>query len=96
MLWSLLIWLLLLGLSAELMAVEQSSISQKLQQLQHVSKADRFKLINAIKRDMVKLNNQQRIATFGKLRIMIDKRKKRSTNQAKHQQKHKHKRKIRQ
>jgi hypothetical protein len=64
----LIILVLLLGWSSGLSAAQTETISQKIQQLKTVPKAQRYKLINQIKREMIKLNAAQRSAALGELR----------------------------
>ena len=83
----LLILVLLLGWSSELSAAQPQSISQKIQQLKTTPKAQRYKLINQIKRDMVKLNATQRSAALGELRAGM---RGKGKGKMKHKQEHKH------
>ncbi len=49
----------------------QSDLQRKIEQLQQVPKAQRFKLMNEIKRELAKMNVQQRKAALGKLRASM-------------------------
>ena len=49
----------------------QDDLQAKIAKLQTLPKAERFKLMNEIKRDLVKLNSQQRAAALGKLRASM-------------------------
>jgi hypothetical protein len=50
---------------------DSQSVGAKIKMLSSVSKAQRFKLINKIKRDLTRLNSVQRREAVGKLRSMI-------------------------
>ena len=49
----------------------QDSLSLKIQKLQSVPKNERFKLMNEIKRELAKLNFEQRSTALGKLRMSL-------------------------
>ncbi len=49
----------------------QDDLQTKIAKLQTLPKSERFKLMNEIKRDLVKLNSQQRAVALGKLRASM-------------------------
>jgi microcystin degradation protein MlrC len=65
---------------------DTQSVGAKIKMLSSVSKAERFKLINEIKRDLTKLNRTQRREAIGKLRSSIKAKHNQHQMKKQHQQ----------
>ncbi len=71
-----------------LLAAAQSDLASKIARLQDAPKSERFKLMNQIKRELARMNSEQRSKTMRKLRASMHGGDKTGQHNGKHGQAH--------